>query len=166
MSCVRRSLDNIGGIVVRPFVSRTTFNGLLFRGGMFVLSTAQFIEHLGRTVGQAGRLLDIGAGDGGVTAQAAALFSEVMVTESDWAMRWRLAQRGYKCSSPESFLTEWTRGVISLFDVILCFNVLDRCDRPLTLLRDMKAQLVVSTGQLMLAVVFPFRPFVENGTKV
>ena len=63
---------------------------------MHVLSTEQFIRHLGRTRGQRGALLDIGAGDGGVTAKMAPLFDAVYCTESDWAMRWRLRRRRYK----------------------------------------------------------------------
>lgn len=36
-------------------------------------------------------LLDIGAGDGGVTAKLAPLFDSVHVTEASSSMRWRLS---------------------------------------------------------------------------
>uniref|UniRef100_A0A7S4U7S3 Methyltransferase type 11 domain-containing protein n=1 Tax=Paramoeba aestuarina TaxID=180227 RepID=A0A7S4U7S3_9EUKA len=57
------------------------------------------------------------------------------------------------------------------FNVISCFNVLDRCDKPLTLLKQIHDALVsfsppsspsLSLPPLfILAVVFPFVPFVE-----
>ena len=49
------------------------------------------------------------------------------------------------------------------YDVICCLNVLDRCDCPLTMLRQMHRKLAPG-GLLLLAVVMPVEPFVENGT--
>lgn len=49
------------------------------------------------------------------------------------------------------------------YDVISCLNLLDRCDHPLALLRDIKRSLVPGTGRLVLAVVLPFQPYVEIG---
>lgn len=49
------------------------------------------------------------------------------------------------------------------FDVIACLNLLDRCDKPLTLLSDIKETLHPETGRLIVAVVLPFRPLVESG---
>lgn len=49
------------------------------------------------------------------------------------------------------------------FDVISCLNLLDRCDKPLTLLRDIKQTLCPVTGRLIVAVVLPFKPCVESG---
>ena len=39
-------------------------------------------------------------------------------------------------------------------------NLLDRCDKPMTLLRD-ASELLAPGGVLLLAVVLPFRPLVE-----
>lgn len=65
---------------------------------MFVLSREQFALHVDRSLSSppTGRLLDIGAGDGGVTALMAPLFEHVYVTESDAIMRWRLRRLGYQ----------------------------------------------------------------------
>eukprot|EP00899_Mesostigma_viride_P004850 jgi/Mesvir1/14366/Mv09768-RA.1 len=52
-----------------------------------------------------------------------------------------------------------------LFDVVACLNVLDRCDAPLTLLRQCRERLHPAHGRLLLAVVLPFKPFVEIGTE-
>ncbi|KAL6055853.1 Methyltransferase-like protein 9 [Balamuthia mandrillaris] len=49
------------------------------------------------------------------------------------------------------------------FDVVSCLNVLDRCDKPKTLLRQMKDALRPGSGRLLLAIVLPFHPFVEDG---
>ncbi|KAL6075266.1 Methyltransferase-like protein 9 [Balamuthia mandrillaris] len=51
----------------------------------------------------------------------------------------------------------------SFFDVVSCLNVLDRCDKPKTLLRQMKDALRPGSGRLLLAIVLPFHPFVEDG---
>ena len=47
------------------------------------------------------------------------------------------------------------------FDCIGMFNVLDRCDRPFTMLSHVRNLLKPNTGLFVLAVVLPFRPFVE-----
>ena len=48
------------------------------------------------------------------------------------------------------------------YDVISCLNVLDRCDAPLSMLRQIHSRLT-SGGILLLALVFPYDPFVEQG---
>ena len=48
------------------------------------------------------------------------------------------------------------------YDVITCLNVLDRCDRPLTLLRQMRRSLRPD-GLLVVALVLPLSPYVEHG---
>lgn len=47
------------------------------------------------------------------------------------------------------------------YDIISCLNLLDRCEEPLQLLRDIRNALVPGTGRLILAVVLPFHPYVE-----
>ncbi len=46
------------------------------------------------------------------------------------------------------------------FDVISCLNLLDRCDKPYTLLKQIK-NAIVQNGLLVVALVLPFNPFVE-----
>lgn len=49
------------------------------------------------------------------------------------------------------------------YDVISCLNLLDRCEDPLQLLRDIRRSLVPNTGRLIVAAVLPFQPYVEVG---
>ncbi|PSN45671.1 Methyltransferase-like protein 9 [Blattella germanica] len=55
----------------------------------------------------------------------------------------------------------WTESGLK-FDVITCLNLLDRCDRPLTLLRELRAALRPG-GKVVVALVLPFNPYVEIG---
>jgi hypothetical protein len=50
------------------------------------------------------------------------------------------------------------------YDVVSLLNVLDRCDRPKTLLRQIRPLLARPHGRLLMAVVLPFCPFVEDGS--
>lgn len=64
---------------------------------MFVVSTAQFLKLLKATENwRADSLLDLGAGDGEVTARFAKLFQHVYVTEMSGTMRTLLERKGYK----------------------------------------------------------------------
>ena len=47
------------------------------------------------------------------------------------------------------------------YDVISCLNLLDRCDRPLTLLRHVHASLRPGSGRAVVAMVLPYKPYVE-----
>ncbi|VEL33560.1 unnamed protein product [Protopolystoma xenopodis] len=48
------------------------------------------------------------------------------------------------------------------YDVISCLNLLDRCDRPITLLRQIHSSLTPETGILLLAIVLPLNQYVET----
>ncbi len=51
-------------------------------------------------------------------------------------------------------------GEILKFDAISCLNLLDRCDKPITLLQTIKKSLA-QNGILIVALVLPFKPYVE-----
>ncbi|KAK2885155.1 methyltransferase-like protein 9 isoform X1 [Channa argus] len=145
--------------VLSPLVSRTSINGFLGRGSMFVFSTEQFQQLL--RIGpewRAEKLLDIGAGDGGVTEVMRPHFREVYATEVSLPMKWHLQRRNYKVLG----INEWQQTGF-LYDVISCLNLLDRCNDPLRLLKDIRRSLVPNTGRLILAAVLPFQPYVEIG---
>lgn len=85
--------------VLKMFMATTSINGLLHRGSMFVFSVAQFktlIEFETAFQGiKMDSLLDLGAGDGAVTAKMAPFFNKVYATEMSGPMQWRLRQRGF-----------------------------------------------------------------------
>lgn len=163
---------NIRSCVVRPALSlfgwsNTDIHGYLQTGGMHLLSTKQIRTLL--KLGEAeslGVVLDIGAGDGGVTSYIEPLFREVVATDVSDVMVERLRSRGY-----ESFCTDdiTTIPSLSMLDVsVVCLlNVLDRCDKPLMLLKQIHSVLANNRhgdGRLLLAVVLPFCPFYESGS--
>jgi SAM-dependent methyltransferase len=148
------------------FCSRTTANAVTFRGGMFVLSKAQVDGLLGRRFGagspsgpasEAQTMIDIGAGDGGVTGQLRRFFGRAYATEASYAMQLRLRLGGYRVQAG-------LVGEEAAYDLVSCLNVLDRADRPLDLLRDMRLAMKPG-GQVLLAVVLPWCPFVEDGPR-
>lgn len=145
--------------VLSPVVSRTSINGFLSRGSMFVFSSAQF-QHILRVGPEwtADRLLDLGAGDGGVTQIMGPHFREVYATEISPPMKWHLQRKNYKLLG----IDEWQQTGFK-YDLISCLNLLDRCDDPLALLRDIHDSLIPKTGRLIVAAVVPFQPYIEVG---
>ncbi|CAL8070403.1 unnamed protein product [Orchesella dallaii] len=167
-SCVESS-DNtfwqmwltVASSILSWFLTNTTVNGLLGRGSMQVFSSDQFeklidFQHSNNMMQS---LLDIGAGDGSTTELMAGCFSDVYVTEMSTTMRWTLQKKGYTVLD----VSEWSNQAVK-FDVISCLNVLDRCERPLTLLEQIKSSLKPG-GVAVLAFVIPFKPYVEFGAK-
>ena len=57
-------------------------------------------------------------------------------------------------------LDEWQS---QQYDVICALNLIDRCDKPMSLLREIRQALKPDTGRLLLAVVVPYKPYVEFG---
>ncbi|KAL4624583.1 methyltransferase-like protein 9 isoform X2, partial [Arapaima gigas] len=147
--------------IFSPIVSRTSINGFLGRGSMFVFSGEQFRNLLQITPDwQGDKLLDLGAGDGGVTEVMGTYFQEVYTTEVSTPMRWQLQKKNYTLLG----IDEWQEMSFQ-YDVISCLNLLDRCNQPLVLLKDIKRSLVPKSGRLILAIVLPFQPYVEVGGK-
>ncbi|XP_005998439.1 methyltransferase-like protein 9 [Latimeria chalumnae] len=147
--------------VFTPFMSRTSINGLLGRGSMFVFSSQQFQQLLKISSNwKTNRLLDLGAGDGEVTKVMSPHFHEVFVTEISPTMRWQLQKKEYRVLE----INEWQSTGFQ-YDVVSCLNLIDRCDQPMTLLKDIRRVLEPTKGLLILALVLPFHPYVENGGK-
>jgi SAM-dependent methyltransferase len=164
--------------LLRCFYSVTDTNAMLRRGQMFVISKQHVKELLAsvlypRDAEMGGlhhgaqlplKMLDIGAGDGGVTSKFEGFMDSITVTEVSKPMGTRLRERGYEVHvtpyiTPELFPTPHT------YDVVSIFNVLDRCDHPNDLLKAAIRLMKPDTGRLVLAVVLPFSEFVEEGTK-
>ncbi|XP_059080654.1 protein-L-histidine N-pros-methyltransferase-like isoform X1 [Tigriopus californicus] len=137
------------------FYSQTDINGMLERGSMFVLSRDQWfsLTQWDPTV-QKSTLIDLGAGDGGPTRTLAPHFQTVYATEASPAMRKLLSRQGFEVLP----IDEWSQD--RRYDVVACLNLLDRCDEPLTVLEQIKGSLEPD-GLVALAVVLPFKPYVE-----
>eukprot|EP01083_Nonionella_stella_P066627 175635_1 len=145
--------------------SNTDINGWLGVGKMHLLSTEQCRLLLGVPEGERIRsLLDVGAGDGEVTKQMAPLFAEVVTTEVSTSMVSCLREKGWECYKADD-LSKCIALESRRFDVVSFLNILDRCARPRTLLRQIRALLGRAEGaRCLMAVVLPFRAFVENGS--
>ncbi|XP_043229123.1 protein-L-histidine N-pros-methyltransferase-like [Amphibalanus amphitrite] len=144
--------------ILTLFMTQTSVNGLLRRGSMFVFSREQFVRLLGVSSSwRADRLLDLGAGDGRVTEVMAGHFGRVSATEVSGTMQSILRDKGYSVLDVATWHESET-----LYDVVTCLNVLDRCDRPLTLLRQMR-RVLRPDGLLVVALVLPLSPYVEHG---
>mmetsp|Transcript_8161 Transcript_8161/g.10330 ORF Transcript_8161/g.10330 Transcript_8161/m.10330 type:complete len:294 (+) Transcript_8161:164-1045(+) len=148
---------------LRNFMSLTDANGYTGRGEMFVCSWKQ-LKCLIPTLAEEnnGDLLDIGAGDGNITAKIASHYNRIVTTESSTVMQKKLRARGWECYEPEA--VPWN-DMKYKFNLVMCLNVLDRADKPLTLLRDLRGMVKPGTGRLLLAVVLPWCAFVESGNK-
>lgn len=152
---------------LRGYLSDFEINGLLGTYPMHVLGTEQWSTLLAMARGAEhhivprGRLLDVGAGSGDVTQKLAPLFTEVVTTELSRMMALRLRSRGFACHRVDLAEKPVPTGP---YAAIACLNVLDRCDRPLSLLANLRAALD-DGGFLILALVLPYEPFVYEGSR-
>lgn len=142
--------------ILRSWLSDYDVNGLLGMYPMYLLGTPGWQALLQRPSG--GRLLDVGAGDGGLTGHLAPLFDSVTTTESSWAMAKRLRRRGYDCHRVDIGETP----IDAEFDCVSCLNVLDRTAYPLRLLRAL-GRACSPDGSLVLASPLPLRAFYYRG---
>jgi SAM-dependent methyltransferase len=143
---------------LRRLLSDFDINGYLGTYPLFILSSNQWRELLPDQDGT-GSLLDVGAGRGDVTAELGRLFARVTVVETSRGMARRLGRQGYR-------VLEVDLGEADIegdFDAVSLLNVLDRCDRPLSLLARAR-QLLRPGGVLIIALVLPYRPFVYRGS--
>ncbi|GMR33313.1 hypothetical protein PMAYCL1PPCAC_03508 [Pristionchus mayeri] len=147
--------------------TKTNINGLLGRGGMFLFSTdhiRDFLDIPAEWSSKGHKLLDLGSGDGGVTAHLAALFDEVHVTEMSTMMQWRLRQRGFVVVDPNAWDQTHER-----YSLISALNLLDRHFSPRLLLSQLHKKAFDSGCDVLLSLVLPIKPYVEfhpNGTSI
>ena len=141
-------------------LSKTSINGILGRGSMFLFSRHQLAAFLGLddswdSSGKA--VLDLGAGDGAVTAVMQHFFPNVYVTEASQPMLWRLAERHFIPLS----LQDWTECPARLH-LISALNLLDRHPEPFTFLKQLRALSVRNHyAPILLAAVFPWYQYSE-----
>lgn len=150
------------GMLIRPFAnafySPTTTNGWLDIGHMFVMSLAQCKKLVGSGFNRA---LDIGAGDGEVTKEICKVAKKWVCTEVCPEMVKRLREKGFLAIETADLKDVQKYGD---FDLICLLNVIDRCSKPVTLLKECLEMLKTEKSRLLLAVPLPFEAFVEDGT--
>jgi SAM-dependent methyltransferase len=143
---------------LRWLMSDYDANALLDMYPMHLLSTSQAERLLMRST-RGGSLLDIGAGNGDVTAAIAPLFDRVCVLEASRWARYRLKRRGFWVDTYD-VAKQGIRG--GPYDVIALLNVLDRTELPLTLLEQIRRGMS-DTTQLLLSIPLPYRPHSYRG---
>ena len=139
----------------------TDIFGYLRRQSSFVLSTQQFIllrEKAGLPTNldePAGSLIDLGAGNGYPTQYLQPPYKNTFATEASWAMRDILEEKSIKVLD----MDRWDRdgNHPRYFDAISCLNLLDRCEKPKSILHQIQKSLK-PYGVLLIALVLPFEP--------
>lgn len=162
---------SIAVAVLQVFLSKTSINGILHKGSMFLFShdhLRQLLNVNSTWEGQDRNLLDIGAGDGNITRMFEQYFSKIHVTEASDPMRFRLRKMGYEVLNEDEW---WEKD--RTYNLIICLNVIDRHERPLTLLKQIRDVALRRSSasdpdlsdpsRILLAVVFPFSQYVEFG---
>ncbi len=104
-------------------------------------------------------LLDVGAGAGEVHLELARLFARALATEVSRGASKRAVRRGIDCRVMDLASEPWPDA--ERFDVVALLNVIDRTDRPLTLL-ERASERVASGGHLLIATPLPARPHVQR----
>jgi len=101
-------------------------------------------------------VLDVGAGDGTVTEIIAREASSVSATEVSGSMMKALKRKGFRVLDAQ----QWPQNDDNIYDIITCFNLLDRHPNPNKIMADISSKLT-DDGLLVLAIVLPYSPFVE-----
>lgn len=173
------SLHYIKSMLFKPiyalYYSHTDVNALLNTGNMFVFSKQQLHILLDKYITQLRQtynnicLLDIGAGSGNVTAQFATLVDTIYVNEVSQYMIQVLQTKQYIAYTYSSTdvkyiindMQQRSKQQQSSPHIISILNVLDRCNEPLTLLKQIYQYTNYDTI-LLIALVLPYKPYVEN----
>ncbi len=142
---------------LRQFMSDFDANGLLDMYPLFVASSEHWQALLGNA--RVARLLDVGAGSGGVTRALQPFAEHIVTTELSRHMAERLRRAGFECHELDLAERDLPGPP---FDLITCLNVLDRTGRPRRLLERLRG-LLAPGGRLVIALVLPYEPFFYSG---
>lgn len=143
--------------LLSPLFPAYEIHGLLGLYPMYLLGERQWSALLGEKRG--GALFDVGAGQGFVTEKARPLFPEIWTTETSHSMARILRDRGFTCI--EKDLGRERPVFEKRFDVVSLLNVLDRCDRPLSMIGNC-ARLLKPDGYFLIALPLPLRPYIRK----
>jgi SAM-dependent methyltransferase len=146
----------VGKPILKLFYSNTDTNSILDCGHMFLFSS----QHLNCLFEgkKFEKLLDIGAGNGLITEKFKSFCAEISCTEVSSKMIDRLKEKQFNVFEDPDI-----QSIKQEFDLIACLNVLDRCEKPVTLIHDMKKKLKNEDSRILVSIVFPMRQKVEGG---
>jgi SAM-dependent methyltransferase len=144
---------------LRGLLTDYDVNGLLGTYRLFLLSSAQWATVLDGVAG--GRLLDVGAGSGDVTARMAPSFAAVHTVETSRPMVRRLRRHGFVAHQVD---ISRTPAPGAPYDSVALLNVLDRSARPAGLLAAAKNALA-DDGVLIVSMPLPMQPFYQRGAR-
>lgn len=146
------------GLLCRLPINEYSLRARLYPPASHLLTSAQ-LQRLFVAAGVRApieRALDIGAGDGCLTAQLRPLCGSVAAAETSSGMGRRLARQGYEVWCEDVAETAERRAAEGRsFSLVTMFNVLDRCPRPQALLAGAR-RLLGPGGLLLLSTPLPF----------
>lgn len=151
-----RGLRAVAHGLLRRVVSDFDADGWLGTHPMALLGEVSWRD----LVGPRRRMLDVGAGSGDVTLHARGCVEEIVTTETSAPMARRLRAAGFLCHRVD--LARRTPARLGRFDAVALLNVLDRCDRPRSLLRRALG-LLEPGGIALVSVPLPTRPHLDVG---
>lgn len=138
---------------ITKFYSLQDANGMLGSGKMFIVSQSHLKILLeGETFKN---MIDIGAGDGLVTEKFKFLIEnkeEIYCTETSEKLKLTLKNKGFKVID----------SIDGQFDLVVLLNVLDRCEKPISLLESIKK---LKFKYFLTSIVLPFSGFYTENTK-
>ncbi|RCN50574.1 DREV methyltransferase [Ancylostoma caninum] len=102
------------------------------------------------------QLLDLGAGDGGITTKLSPFYGTIYTTEMSQVMQWRLRQQNFHEEDVEKWSSTSRR-----YNLISALNLLDRHYNPKKLLSDLHELALHSNCYVLMAVVLPVHQYVE-----
>ena len=157
---------------LRPFVTLTSLHALLDRGGMFVLSSEMYRKMLDfdekeENFKKFKNIADLGAGDGNVSKRVARALNlshkSIKVTDVSPTMKYRLKEKGFTVVDENNWHKSASENEIYLesFDAIFMLNLLDRCEKPYSMLELAHKTLNKDHGRLIVSLVFPIRQSIE-----
>ena len=130
-------------------------------GTLFVASPEQFRSLFANVSSESRTLLDVGAGAGAVTETVAEALGldrrDVTALEVSAILRAKLAERRFRVIDSFDSIPR-----VPSYDVVALLNVLDRCDDPVDLVRQVLDRLQ-RTGLLLIAAALPFCDRVREG---
>ena len=143
------------------FFSPMEINAWFRESKMFVVSSEQIKKLLRIEEGfMFERVLDIGAGDGNVTKEFLPFCRKLVATETSDALCGCLRELKIDVFKTPT-ITDFAG-----FDLYICLNVLDRCEEPFVLLKQLFARIRTEGSILMLALVLPFFPIAPLSNQI